>query len=70
MKSRFFLLSLCLIFLLGLCASVNAKEKAADSQKEAAAAADAIPEAPEVPTRFFRDQNISAFYGPASFPAL
>ena len=48
MKSRFFVLSLCLIFLLGLCASVNAKEKAADSQKEtAAAAADAIPEVPE-----------------------
>ena len=48
MKSRFFLLSLCLIFLLGLCASVNAKEKAADSQKEtAAAAADAIPAVPE-----------------------
>lgn len=48
MKSRFFLLSLCLIFLLGLCASVNAVEKASDSQKEtAAAAADAIPEVPE-----------------------
>ena len=48
MKSRFFLLSLCLIFSLGFCASVNAKEKAADSQKETAAAAvDAIPEVPE-----------------------
>ncbi len=48
MKSRFFLLSLCLIFLLGLCASVNAVEKASDSQKEtAAAAADDIPEVPE-----------------------
>ena len=42
MKYRFFLLSLCLIFLLGLCASVNAKEKADDTQKQTAAAADAI----------------------------
>lgn len=48
MKYRFFLLSLCLIFLLGLCASVNAKEKAADSQKETAAAKDdAIPAVPK-----------------------
>ena len=48
MKYRFFLLSLCLIIPLEFCTPVNAKEKAADSQKEAAAAAaDAIPEVPE-----------------------